>query len=84
MSVDVTGKMGPDDQKEASGKKPTARRLLRPWFQRKPVQIALDAFCGSLAIMLAYGLRFDMRLPNWAHHQMAIWAAVLFWTRWQS
>ena len=42
------------------------------------MQIALDAFCGSLAIMLAYGLRFDMRLPNWAHHQMAVWAAILF------
>ncbi len=51
---------------------------MRPWFQRKPVQIVLDAFCGSLALMLAYGLRFDMQLPTWAHHQMAVWAAVLF------
>ncbi len=78
MSVEAMQATGPNSQKASSGKRLTARRLLRPWFQRKPVQILLDAFCGSLAIMLSYGLRFDMQLPNWAHHQMAVWAGTLF------
>jgi FlaA1/EpsC-like NDP-sugar epimerase len=51
---------------------------VKPWLIRRPTQWLLDGICGSVAVVLAYLLRFDFTIPQPVRIAALAWAAVLF------
>jgi FlaA1/EpsC-like NDP-sugar epimerase len=51
---------------------------LKPWLIHRRTQWLLDGFCGAVAILLAYSLRFDFAIPVSEQPYMSLWAGTLF------
>lgn len=51
---------------------------VRHLFIRRPIQWLLDGICGSVAVLLAFHLRFDLYVPDIQRHSMWLWFGLLF------